>query len=115
MQKLLVILAGLFISIGMQAQNIPVYDDFEDYQFLLEKENDTTYVVNYWATYCAPCVEEMPVFRKLEKNYSDKPVKIILTSLDFGSNATERVHNFMKKHDILSKVVIQDDPQQRLD
>ena len=110
MKRLLVILAGLFISIGMQAQNVPVYDEFEDYQFLLEKENDTTYVVNYWATYCAPCVEEMPVFRKLEKNYSDKPVKIILTSLDFGSNATERVHNFMEKHDILSKVVILDDP-----
>jgi thiol-disulfide isomerase/thioredoxin len=110
MRKLLIILATLFISLGIQAQNIPVYEEFEDYQFLLEKNNDTTYVVNYWATYCAPCVKEMPVFRKLEKEYSNKPVKIILTSLDFGSNATERVRSFMNRHDILSEVVILDDP-----
>jgi len=101
----------LLFSGSVQAQNIPVYEDFEEYQFLLEKNNDTTYVINYWATYCAPCVKEMPVFRKLEKNYNDQPVKIILTSLDFGSNATERVRSFMKKHNILSEVVILDDPK----
>jgi thiol-disulfide isomerase/thioredoxin len=110
MRKLLVLPAMLFISLSMQAQDLPVYEEFEDYQFLLEKNNDTTYVVNYWATYCAPCVKEMPVFRKLEKNYSDKPVQIILTSLDFGSNATDRVRSFINKHDIISQVVILDDP-----
>jgi len=110
MEKLLFILVIFFIGAHMQAQNIPVYDEFEDYQFLLEKNNDTTYIINFWATYCAPCVKEMPVFRKLEKDYSDKPVKIILTSLDFGSNATERVRRFMNKHNIRSEVVILDDP-----
>ena len=111
MKKLIVLSIMLLLGASLHAQNIPVYESFDQYQPLLEKNNDTTYVINYWATYCAPCIEEMQVFRKLEQEYSNKPVKIILTSLDFGSNAKERVRSFISKHQVRSKVVILDDPR----
>ena len=110
MKKLFFILVFILSVSGVFSQNIPVYNSFEEFQSLLQRNNDTTYVVNFWATYCAPCIKEMPVFRKLDKNYQDKPVKIVLTSLDFGSNVKDRVRGFMKQHDIRSKVVILDDP-----
>ncbi len=110
MKKLLAIMIFLPLVFSVSAQEIPVYDSFEEYESLLNRENDTTYVVNFWATYCAPCIKEMPAFRKLEKNYDGKPVKIVLTSLDFGSNVKEQVRSFMEQHNIRSKVVILDDP-----
>lgn len=110
MKALLVSLALIFMVSGAVAQEIPVYNSFEDYSHLLEKDNDTTYVVNYWATYCAPCVKEMPVFRKMEKEYAGQPVEIILTSMDFGGSVLERVRSFMDRHRIRSRVVVLDDP-----
>lgn len=110
MKKLFIILTLGMLASGLTAQQIPVYDSFQEYSHLLNKENDTTYVVNYWATYCAPCVKEMPVFRKIEQEYTGKPVKIILTSMDFGGNVLDRVRSFMQRHQIRSHVVVLDDP-----
>ncbi|MGM0497579.1 MAG: TlpA disulfide reductase family protein [Bacteroidota bacterium] len=91
-------------------QSIKTYPSFEDYKHLLHQTDDTTYVINYWATWCAPCIKEMPAFVKLEENYKNKKLKIILTSMDFGNNVTERVRGFMNKHSIDSEVVVLDDP-----
>jgi len=38
-------------------------------------------VINFWATWCAPCVKEMPFFEKL--NRDDKNIKVILVSMDY--------------------------------
>ena len=105
----------LFILVGLlytplAAQHIRTYNSFEAYSHLLEKNNDTTYVINYWATYCAPCVKEMPVFNRLEEEYEGRKLEIILTSLDFGGNPQDRVRAFMKRHEVQSRVVILDDP-----
>jgi thiol-disulfide isomerase/thioredoxin len=91
-------------------QPIKTYDSFESFEHLLHQQDDTTYVINFWATWCAPCVKEMPAFVQLEENYQNKRLKIILTSMDFGGNINQRVKAFMKKHGIKSKVVILDDP-----
>ncbi|MBS3770163.1 MAG: TlpA disulfide reductase family protein [Bacteroidales bacterium] len=110
MKILLPIWFSMLLAAHVSAQKVPVYENFDDFQGILHQNNDTTYVINFWATYCAPCIEEMPAFRKLENHYEDQPVEIVLTSLDFGSNVKERVRSFMEKHNIQSRVVILDDP-----
>ena len=50
------------------------------------KGKDTTYVVNFWATWCGPCVEELPYFEKVNAENVSKPFKVILMSLDFKSS-----------------------------
>lgn len=112
-------LHALIIGLGLmlismadaEAQDIKTYDSFDSYKQLLEKDNDTTYIINYWATWCRPCVKELPEFKKVYNEMKDEKVRFILTSMDFGNNIETRVKTFLKKHEIPSgmKVVILDD------
>lgn len=90
---------------------IPVYN-FEEIEPLLNPStsNDTVYVFNFWATYCAPCIKELPHFEKVNETYADKKVKVVLISLDFKSQIETRVIPFLKRRDIKSEVVILSDP-----
>src|SRR6056297_3215369 len=110
MKKIVLLFVFAILAGTVSGQSIKTYNSFEDYKHLLHQTDDTTYVINYWATWCAPCIKEMPAFVKLEESYKNKKLKIILTSMDFGSNVTERVKGFMNKHNITSEVVVLDDP-----
>lgn len=90
-------------------ENIPVLN-FEQLQPYLHKENDTTYVVNFWATWCKPCVKEMPAFLKLDSLYSDKKMKVLLVSLDFPENIESQVKPFIRENNVHAEVVLLDDP-----
>ena len=74
-----------------------------------QKKNDSIYVINFWATWCKPCVKELPAFEKLAQDYSDKNVKILLVSLDFSDKIESQVVPFIKKNNIQSEVVLLDD------
>jgi len=84
--------------------------DFSGIEKLLKKQNDTIYVVNFWATWCVPCVEELPNFEKLNADYKDKKVKVILVSIDFPKMVESNLLPFIKKHNLKSEVVHLNDP-----
>src|SRR5688500_7195095 len=46
------------------------------------KNSKTPTVINFWATFCKPCLEELPYFQQLAKKYEKDGVKLILVSLD---------------------------------
>ncbi|MCT8340794.1 TlpA family protein disulfide reductase [Flavobacteriaceae bacterium TK19130] len=75
-----------------------------------EASNDTLYVMNFWATWCKPCVKELPAFEQLRENYSDKKVKVVLASLDFPDKVESQVIPFIKNKNLQSEVVLLDDP-----
>src|SRR5690606_4517140 len=66
-------------------RTIPILN-FEEASKLWETPSDTTYVVNFWATWCGPCIKELPHFEKLRSEYANQNVKVILVSLDFRRN-----------------------------
>ena len=78
-------------------------------QQYLQKKNDSIYIINFWATWCKPCIKELPAFEKLASNYSDKKVKLLLVSLDFPDKLESQVIPFITKNNIQSEVVLLDD------
>ncbi len=84
--------------------------DFNGLKYFLEQSNDTTYVVNFWATWCLPCIEELPHFEKLNAQNKDKKVKVILVSLDMAKQAESRLIPFIQKRKLASKVLLLHDP-----
>ncbi len=72
--------------------------------------SDTLYIINFWATWCKPCVEEIPDLVKLSKNYSDPKIKIILVSNDFKKHIQSHLIPFVKANHIGSNVVFMDEP-----
>jgi len=67
---------------------------------------DTLYIVNFWATWCGPCVSELPNFDKLQRTYKDKPLKVLLVSMDFQSKLKTAVIPFVKRHKMLAQVYL---------
>ena len=59
------------------------YATFDEIEPIFNRQSDSTYVINFWATWCKPCVEELPYFEELNQNYSKEKVKVVLVSLDF--------------------------------
>lgn len=90
-------------------KTIPIVD-FNEIRPLLNKNNDTTYVINFWATWCSPCVKEIPHFEEINKKYSNQRLKVLLISLDFPTQYETRLIPFIKNRNILSEVILLDDP-----
>lgn len=86
--------------------------DYNSLEKLLHKKDDKTYIINFWATWCKPCVQELPSFEKLNKVYKDKNVEVILVSLDFPNQIEKKVIPFINKHQLQSKVILMNDPDQ---
>ncbi|MFP9100558.1 TlpA disulfide reductase family protein [Flavobacterium sp. RHBU_24] len=86
--------------------------EWEGLNYYLSRKNDTTYVVNFWATWCVPCVEELPNFEKLNEKYKGEKVKVILVSLDMPKMAENRLLPFMERKKLQSKVILMRDPDQ---
>ncbi|TNE81925.1 MAG: TlpA family protein disulfide reductase [Bacteroidetes bacterium] len=89
--------------------DVPVYN-FEQFEPYLHKNTDTTYIVNFWASWCKPCIQELPLFDSLAMEYRDKKVKVLLVSLDFAEKKDPVVIPFIKKKQVKSQVMIMDDP-----
>jgi thiol-disulfide isomerase/thioredoxin len=84
--------------------------DYAGLEYFLTQKNDTTYVVNFWATWCVPCVEELPHFEKINANYRENKVKVILVSLDMVKMIEGKLLPFIKNKQIKSEVLLLRDP-----
>lgn len=88
----------------------PVYNNFDDLAPIFQQQSDTTYVINFWATWCKPCMEELPYFESLIKKYSNEKVKVILVSLDLENQLTTKLLPFVQEQNLQSSVVVLLDP-----
>ena len=98
---LLFVLFPLLLS----AQTVPSLN-YTELKPLLNQRGDKIYVVNFWATWCAPCIKELPYFEVLNQR---EDVEVLLVSLDFPKHKESRLLPFIKKNKLQSKVVLLDD------
>ena len=83
--------------------------DSDVLQAITHNYNDTTYVVNFWATWCSPCVKEIGYFEELHRQSASLNLKVILVSLDFPGQADKRVVPFLEEKDISAEVLLMTD------
>ena len=77
---------------------------------ILNAQNDTTYVVNFWATWCIPCVKEFPAFQTLAQTHLKEKMKVVMISLDFKKESEKSLMPFIQKHHIDGAVYLLDEP-----
>ncbi|WP_299368188.1 TlpA disulfide reductase family protein [Winogradskyella sp.] len=88
--------------------DLKVYD-YDGLEPLINKTDNKVHVVNFWATWCAPCIKELPYFEEVNQKYKDKNVEVLLVSLDFPRQYDSKLKPFIEKNDIQSEVVALDD------
>ncbi len=108
MEKLLI---PIFISlVGILAQGTQgAAQELKSISFQeLEKEiqahDSGVLIVNYWATWCRPCVEELPDFDKIHREYVGKGAEVWLINLDFNSAVKAKVIPFLQRFNLDSKL-----------
>ncbi|GHA66548.1 TlpA disulfide reductase family protein [Pontibacter akesuensis] len=90
------------------AQEVEVIK-FKDLLELRKQPSDTLYVVNFWATWCKPCIKELPYFEAANQKYKDQPVKVVLVSLDAVEDLDKRVNTFVQRRGLKSEVLLLDE------
>lgn len=108
-KKATIVLILFTLPLIADSQTIPVID-FDKFSPMLKTTNDTVYMVNFWATWCTPCVKEMPDLLKFAKDMKDKKFRLILVSLDNPDHLDSRLKPFIERFEIKERVILLDDP-----
>lgn len=72
------------------AQKVRVIS-FKTLQTIINKPNDTTYIVNFFASWCVPCVRELPEFVAFAEAHKTEKMQVIYVSLDFKKNIKQKL------------------------
>lgn len=68
-------------------------------------ESKTPLIVNMWATWCKPCIEELPYFLEEVKDHKKDSLTILLVSLDFKEAYPDAIESFAKKRKFDAPIV----------
>lgn len=80
----------------------------EALQKSIQTEKERIQVVNFWATWCAPCLSELPLFEKLNEERKDIHVRLVSLDLDLDPNP-DKVRKFVVRKKIKAEVLILDE------
>jgi thiol-disulfide isomerase/thioredoxin len=115
----MLIITGLFTSLnGRPAQGGPKVGSLKPADFAKFKDSakGKVLVLNFWATWCGPCVAEFPELVALDAKYRDKGMKLVGITADDPDDVQPKVIPFMKKHKVKFDIIRQDtdDPEEML-
>jgi len=116
--KAFTILAFLFLAIASKSYSQQVkLITIDQLQERIKTGKDSTYVVNFWATWCAPCIKELPHFEKLGAEHRSEKLAVLLVSVDFKSKLTAAVVPFVKRKNLKNQVFLlnESNPQEYID
>ena len=103
----LLIITGLSFMNG-RAQEVDEVNYKQLDQYISSRTSEIQ-VVNFWATWCKPCVVELLFFTNLQKTYKSEKLEVVFVSLDFPEELESKVKPFILKKDLQGKVLLLDD------
>ncbi len=107
MRKSLLILLGTLLSTSVFSQEVKIVS-YQELEKIISASPGKPRLINLWATWCKPCVEELPYFLTAQERYKDK-VEFIFVSLDFMSQ-TPKVKEMIKKLSMQGTLVQLNEP-----
>lgn len=107
MKSVLILIFMLCYNTG-HSQSVKVIK-IQDLEKRVKSSSDTTYIVNFWATWCTPCVKELPDFDSVSTVYKKDKIKVLLVSMDFKEDLDKKVVPFIRDKKVLSEVVLLDE------
>lgn len=101
------------VGVSQKAQTIKL----DDLQKIITAKTEKIQIINFWATWCGPCVKELPLFEKLNADARNN-IQVTLVSLDLDLDPDpEKVYKFIARKNIRSQVLLLDeaDPNSWID
>lgn len=107
--KLSILISILFSGFFVNAQQVSAVYKINDLLKRIDNSSDTIYVVNFWATWCKPCVQELPEFEQYANEHKNEKIKVLLVCLDFKEELNKKVNPFLKKNNYKTECVLLDE------
>jgi len=106
----------LVASLGASAQDDRDLIKLNRLQQIMQAEKDRIQIINFWATWCSPCLKELPLFEKIDMERKDVKVRLVSMDMDLDPDTT-KVRKFVIRKKIHSEVLILDEsnPNQWID
>lgn len=104
MKQCILVLVTSLVFGHAYSQTIPKWKITDVDNYVATEKNDVL-VINMWATFCKPCVAELPGFIKVVDSYKKFNVSLLLISLDLPSYYPNKIASFAKKHKFKSNIV----------
>ena len=99
-----ILLLLLFTGIvSVKGQTIPSWKVTKLQDYI--SKSDSVLIINFWATFCKPCIEEIPYFESTVSKYKDQKVKLLLVSLDLKDEYPNNIRSFATKNNYASKII----------
>src|SRR5215207_11174887 len=101
------IISFLFSASCVSAQDIPKWK-LNDLKAAIKNADKPT-VFNFWATFCKPCIEEIPYFQQLVKKYDSAGVRLVLVSLDLSETYPKKIRTFANRFKFTAPITYLDE------
>lgn len=103
------LLVSAFVScLQLNAQPIDIIK-FNQLESMMKSFTHDVAVFNFWATWCKPCIEEMPYFEEARKSYNSSQLGVYLISMDNAEVVDTKVKKFIEKKGYSSRVLLLDE------
>lgn len=106
MRQLIVFTFAILLTITFKgySQEIQVVN-YDQLDKIVKNAKDSVVVVNFWATWCKPCIEELPYFAEAGISSKNEPVKFLFVSMDFTSKK-DKAEEVFSRNKLPGKVVL---------
>ena len=102
-KRLVILLFALVAMSGLQAQGIKKIKITDLEKTMMESTGPT--IISFWATFCIPCLEEIPYFQEEIAKYKQDSIQYLLVSLDLEDHFPKKIEDVVKKNKITAPVV----------
>jgi thiol-disulfide isomerase/thioredoxin len=92
---MLILISNISVS-----QEIISINNVNDIVNIKNQNAGKVFAINFWASWCKPCVNEFPALVKLNKNYNSRNFNLIFISLDFKEEVSTKLLPFLKINDV---------------